>query len=312
MPTREGGLQYDNFLGADGSYLVRRSYRRSCRAAGRCMRGAAKLPQGASTRAIAFELPDLLDKLKVSGLWFPDQMLPGAGLSGAAVFVFSNTETGETFSAAVNGMALLSPDYWKNHGVADPDNSNVTPLVDKLRADGIVEIRVSPETRAKIVDCGSNDLPSKQSVSGRDKCLTLGTAAVDFQDVDFDGTKDYVFRQVGQAQRFTDAYRVMDLPYDKLNGDKGVRTPLNGLDGWSEINISRRQIALHELGGACASAEKIYAQNPQADRGWNLVSYQRYATDAHTNACYLEKYTVKEKVEGESYSLKLISRKLVK
>ena len=272
----------------------------------------AKLPQGASTRAIAFESPDFLEKLKVSGLWFPDQMLPGTGLSGAAVFVFSNTETGETFSAAVNGMALLSPDYWKSHGVADPDNSNVAALVDKLRADGIVEIRLSAETRAKIVNCGSNDSPSKQSVSKRDKCLKLGTAAVDFQDVDFDGTKDYVFRQAGQAQRFTDAYRVMDLPYDKLNGDKGVRTPLNELDAWSEINISRRQIALHESGGACASDERIYAQNPQADTGWKLVSYQRFATDAHTNTCYLEKYSVKEQVAGQSYSLKLISRKPVK
>jgi hypothetical protein len=171
---------------------------------------------------------------------------------------------------------------------------------------------LSPETRARIVDCGSSDWPSAQPNSEHDKCLKLGTAAVDIQDVDFDGTKDFVFRQAGQAQRFIDAYRVMDLPYDKLNGDKGVRTPLNALDGWSEINISRRRIVLHESGGACASAEAIYAQDPQAETGLKLVSYQQYAPDARTNACYLEKYTVKEQVDGQSYSFKLISRKPAK
>ncbi len=269
----------------------------------------ARPSQGASSRAIPFESPDLIEKLRVSGLWLPDQMRPGGILSGAAIFVFSNTETGETFSAAVNGVALLPEDYWKSHGIPDPNGSDVATLVDKVRAGGVVEIPLSSETRAKVVDCDSNGWRSEQPGSRQEKCLKLGSAAVDIQDVDFSGTKAFVFRQAGQAQRFVDAYAIMQLPYDKLNGDKSFGKPLGQLDDFSEINITRKQIILHESGGACASATEFYSPNPQGEPNMKLTRYQQYATDPNGNACYLEDYAVKEQADGESTCFKLVSRK---
>lgn len=269
----------------------------------------AMTPQSASSRAIPFESPDVIEKLRVSGLWFPDQMIPGGRLSGAAIFVFSNTETGETFSAAVNGVALLPEGYWKSHGVPDPSGSDVATLVDKVRAAGVVEIPLSPETRAKVVDCDSNAWRSEPAGSKQEKCLKLGTAAVDIQDVDFGGTKEFVFRQAGQAQRFMGAYEIMDLPYDKLNGDKSFRRPLSELDDLSELNISRRQIILHESGGACASANEIYSPDPQEGSSMKLTRYQQYSTDPRGNACFFEDYAVKQQADGESNCFRLISRK---
>jgi hypothetical protein len=270
---------------------------------------SARPLQGASSRAIPFESPDVIEKLKVSGLWFPDQMAQGSRLSGAAVFLFANTETGETFSAAVNGVALLPDDYWKSHGVADPDKLDVATLADKVRAAGVVEIPLSPETRARVVDCSSIEWRSKQAGSKPQKCLKLGSAAVDIQDVDFSGTKAFVFRQDGQAQRFVAAYAIMQLPYDKLNGDKSFGKPLGKLDDFSEINITRKQIILHESGGACASATEFYSPDPQGESSMKLTRYQQTSTDPKGSACYLEDYAVKEQADRESTCFRLVSRK---
>ena len=272
----------------------------------------AKPAPGAAPRAVAFESSDLVEKWSVSGLWLPDQVLPSAGLSGAAIFLLINRETGETVSAAVNGVALLPPDYWKNHGVADPFGADVATLADKVRAAGVIRISLSPDTRAMVVDCGSLDWRADQTPSTHEKCLKLGTAAVDVQDVDFDGTKEFVFRQAGQAQRGVDAYEIVGLPYDKNSEAKERARPLSELDAWSEINISKKQIILHESGGACASADETYARDPQSDLGMKLTRYRQYAADGQGGACYLEDYAVKEQIDGQSYCFMLISRRPAK
>ncbi len=255
-----------------------------------------------------FESPDIIEKLKVSGLWFPDQVKPYSGLSGAAIFIFSNTETGETFSAAINAVALLPKDYWKSRGVPDFNEFDVGALVDKVRAEGIVEIRLSSETRAKIADCGTS-----VSKSGpREKCLKFGTAIVDIQDVDFDGKKEFVFRQAESSQRGVDAYEIIELPYDKYLQEKSRRKPMNAIDDLSEINISKRQLILHNSGGACSSANEVYSGNPEQGSVLTLTHVQQYVTDPQSSACYVEDYEVQEQPDGQGQTFKRVSRKLLK
>lgn len=268
----------------------------------------AERPQGASSPGIVFESPDVIEKLKVSGVWFPDQVKPYVGLSGAAIFVFSNVETGETFSAAVNGVALLPEDYWKNKGVTDPDGSDVAALADKVRASGVLEIRLSPQTRAKIVNCGSRSGNSDQAASNVEKCLRLGSAVVDIQDVDFDGNKEFVFRQAGESQRGVDAYEVLELPYDKYLAGSKLGMPLSELDQMAEINLSKRQIILGTSSGACSSGSTIYGVNPKYGSGLILIGREQYSYNAQSGVCYVEHYEAKEQQSGDGYVLKLVSR----
>jgi hypothetical protein len=59
------------------------------------------------SRSIPFQSPDKLAEYSVSGLWFPEEQVPFAGLSGPAIFVFKNVSSGKQFTVAVNAIALL-------------------------------------------------------------------------------------------------------------------------------------------------------------------------------------------------------------
>jgi uncharacterized protein YecT (DUF1311 family) len=273
---------------------------------------SAGQPQHASSLGIPFESPDIIENLKVSGLWFPEQLKPYVGLSGAAIFNFSSAKTGEAlFSTAVNGVALLPEDYWKNRGVADPDSLDVSAFVGKLKASGTVEIRLSPETRAKIVDCGPKGGNPDQANSNGDKCLQLGDAVVDIQDVDFDGKKELVFRLAGESQRDLDGYQIME-PYESYFRSKGLTRPLNELDQMSKINLSKYQITLRESNGACNFTDVTYTAHSAQSAGLRLTHVQQYSFDFSKHACYIEDYSAENQLNGEGYCFKLISRKVAK
>jgi uncharacterized protein YecT (DUF1311 family) len=274
----------------------------------------AEQPQGAASSGIPFASPDVIENFKVSGVWFPEETVPYRGLSGHAIFAFSNINTGETFRAAINGVALLPEDFWEKHGVADSNRSAIATLVDKLRAIGVVKISLSPDTRAKVINCGSDArLPNEAGSQGgkRDRCLQLGDAAVDIQDIDFSGRKLFVFREAGQAQRGEDAYKVMELSYDNHLDDRDIGKPLNQLDQMSDINISKRQIILRESNGACEYAMVTYSANPQLGSGMRLVERRQYTTDPD-GTCYIEDYVATKPSDDEGDHLKLRSRTLAK
>ncbi len=265
--------------------------------------------QHASSRGIPFESPDIIEDFKVSGLWFPEQSKPYVGLSGAAIFNFSGAKTGEAlFSAAVNGVALLPKDYWKNNGVADPDSLDVAALVEKLKASDIIEIRLLPETRAKILNCDPKG--GNQANSNGDKCLQFGEAVVDIQDVDFDGKKELVFRLAGESQRGVEGYQIME-PYESYFGSKGLTRPLSELDQMSKINLSKYQITLRESNGACNFTDVTYTAHSAQSASLKLTHVRQYSTDP-SGTCYIEDYSAEDQLNGEGYCFKLISRKLAK
>src|ERR1700735_4570845 len=64
------------------------------------------------SRAVPFQSADRLDEYSVSGLWFPAGLIPFGGLSGPAIFVFKNVNSGKQWTIAVNAIALLDEDFW--------------------------------------------------------------------------------------------------------------------------------------------------------------------------------------------------------
>jgi uncharacterized protein YecT (DUF1311 family) len=248
-----------------------------------------KQPQPAD-QGVPFESLDIVGNYRVSGQWFPQEVKNYAGLSGPAKFVFSDVKTGNIFSAQVSGIALLPKDYWKNKGIA-VNSVEIVDLVEKLKSSGVIKITLSTETRAQIEDCNDTDI-----------CLHFGTAPVDIQDIDFSGRMYFIFRQAEEGQRWVDNYKIMKLSSDGKNlEDKYIATPLDELDGLSEINLSKKQIILQSSNGACNSGYRTYAPDPKNRSGLTLTHIKQYS-DGDGSNCYVEDYS------GDG---KLISRKLV-
>jgi hypothetical protein len=86
------------------------------------------------SRSVPFQSADLLDEYSVSGLWFPEEQVPFAGLSGPAIFAFKNVGSGRQRTIAVNGIVLLDDDFWNKHQVADAAQLETEALLEKLTA----------------------------------------------------------------------------------------------------------------------------------------------------------------------------------
>jgi hypothetical protein len=71
------------------------------------------------SRAVPFQSADLLDQFSVSGLWFPEGLIPYGGLIGPAIFVFNNVNSGKRRTIALNAIALLDEGFWGKHQVAN-------------------------------------------------------------------------------------------------------------------------------------------------------------------------------------------------
>ena len=234
-----------------------------------------------TARGIPFESSDTIENYRVSGIWFPEELIHVHDeLSGSAFFVFSDVKTGKTFTANVSGVALLPEDYLKSNGAAYTDNFEVGDLVERLKTLGVITIQFPAETRAKVVDCDM------------DKCLQLGTTVVDIQDVDFSGKLRFVFRQAEEGQRYLDKYKIMEISEESNHlDDKHIGLPLSELDGLSEINLSKKQIVLRESNGACAGSYLTYTVDPERGSGLKLAHTEQLSYDGSTDTCYIETYT---------------------
>ena len=264
------------------------------------------------SRSVPFQSPDKLGEYSVSGLWFPQEQIPFAGLSGPAIFVFKNGNSGKQLTVAVNAIALLEKDFWDNHGVADAGQLEPEALVAKLAGFGVASISLSQDKKAKVGACGrlQND-PSSDQARRADQCLHLGDAVVDLQDIDFDGKKELVFRHAGVGQRGGAAYEVVRIPEDgdllALAGD--LKEPLRDIDWRSVINITRKQIIIEGSSGACDNTEATYSRD--AYGGMSMTHFWR--TVMHEpDGCDAEDYAVDNQADGAGRRLKLLGRKSLK
>jgi hypothetical protein len=270
------------------------------------------------SRSVPFQSPDQLGEYSVSGLWFPQEQIPFAGLSGPAIFVFKNVNSGKQLTVAVNAIALLDKDFWNKHkdfwnkhGVADADQLEPEALLEKLRGFGVAAISLSEDKRAKVGACGrlQNDPPSGQARRA-EQCLHLGEAVVDLQDVDFDGKNELVFRHAGVGQRGGAAYEIVRIPEDgdlpPLAGD--LKEPLRDIDWRSVINITRKQIIIEGSSGACDSTEATYSRGAY---GMSMTHFWRSVMH-EPDGCDAEDYALENQAEGIGRRLKLLSRKSLK
>jgi hypothetical protein len=263
------------------------------------------------SRSVPFQSPDKLGEYSVSGLWFPQEQIPFAGLSGPAIFVFKNENSGKQFTVAVNAVGLLDKDFWGKHGVADAEQLEPEALLEKLAGLGVASVSLSQDKKAKAVTCrrSANDPPAGQARSA-EQCLNLGEAIVDLQDIDFDGKKELVFRHAGMGQRSGAAYEVVRIPED---GDllalaRDLKEPFRDIDWRSIINITRKQIVIEGSNGACDSTEATYSRGAY---GMTMTHFWR--TIPHEpDGCDAEDYTVENQVDGTGRHLKLLSRKSLK
>ena len=261
--------------------------------------------KSAEANIMPFELSEPLEGFRISGEWFPNQIAQSSiGLQGPAVFQFENIKTNKKSYIAVNDMTLLETDYWQKQGIKVYDYfGKVEELVAKAKNIGRLVLPLSESNRAKQLSCGET----------KDKCLQFGSAIVDFQDVDFDGKKELIILRAGVAQRGTNTYEAHAIENNDDGSfsidplyDKGKTEPLNSLDDFSSINMTKKQITIHASGGACASSDSIYSKTKNDDFPFLLTHYTTWDLDAE-NHCYKQEYAVE--ADGNfGRRFKLISR----
>jgi hypothetical protein len=80
-------------------------------------------------------------------------------LSGPAIFVFKNVNSGKQWTVAVNAIALLDEDFWDKHQVADAAKLEPGALVEKLTGFGVASISLSEAKRARWSTVKSRKMP---------------------------------------------------------------------------------------------------------------------------------------------------------
>ena len=262
-------------------------------------------------KSIPFQSPDRLGEYSVSGLWFPEGLIPTAGLSGPAVFVFRNANSGEQWTVAVNAIALLNRDFWNEHGVADAARLEPEALLEKLASFGVVSLPLSQDKRAKVVTCGpSTSDPPAGRARKAEQCLDLGEAVVDLQDIDFDGAPELVFSHAGLGQRFVPTYEVVRIPEDgqpALGAD--TTEPFREIDGLTLINLTRKQIIIRGSNGACANTAATYSRD--SNGAMRMMHFWRGVWQ-EPDRCDVENYAVENSADGIGRRLKLLSRNSLK
>jgi hypothetical protein len=270
----------------------------------------AKIKSDIYSRTIPFQSADRLDDYSVSGLWFPEEQLPFAGLSGPAIFVFKNVNSGQQWTIAVNAIALLGQDFWDKHQVADAAQLEPRVLVEKLAGFGFASISLSQDKRAKTVNCRRPANGPPPGPARAEQCLKLGDAVVDLQDIDFDGKKELVVRHEGGGQKSGAAYEVVRIPGNsELAPAADSREPFRDIDWRTVINITRKQIILEGSNGACDSTAETYSRNTSG--GMSMTNFWRSVT-LSSGDCDSEDYAVEDQVDGIGQRFNLLSRKTFK
>jgi hypothetical protein len=266
-------------------------------------RESKKAPQ---SNMIPFESPNQLEGYQISGFWFPEDKFGYSGLRGPAIFVFTKYDSGETYSVAVNSIALLNKEFYDSNNLTIGDDSDIKQLIEKLKGYGILPLHLDNERRAKIKPCKryEDDILLK-SLEG-DQCLMLGDAPVDMQDIDFDGEKEVIFRQEFSGQRSGEAYEIMKLPYEKYEQSRFRNPPLSEIDFLTIIDVTKKQIVIDGSNGVCAETAEIYSSVGNGD--FKMTRFRRFAAESR-DQCNLEDYSVHGQLDGVGRCLKLSSRK---
>jgi hypothetical protein len=261
---------------------------------------------GLPTAAIQFNSPDEVNGFSVSGIWFPKSINGFAGLTGPAIIFFRDGKSNAISPIGVNTLSVIDDEFWKTIGIEhiyqfsdDPDKA-----IKALSEHQPISIPLKKEDRASVEQCQGS----------KDQCLVIGDALVDFQDVDFDGKPELIVNHRGAGQRFGAAYEVHQfelqdgvMSIDRFN-DEGNRDPLHRLDDFSQINISKRTIALMNSGGACASSLETYTKTTEGDSAFKLTGYTTWDWDDSSGTCYEVEYAVRD-VGGISAPIKIKSRR---
>ena len=255
---------------------------------------------------IPFEFSNTIEGYNVSGIWFPNVIPDGyQDLQGPAVFIFKNVQTGSISEVAENSISLLGEAYWKDKGIVVYEYYEKVPeLTAKLKQAGKIVLTFSEDDRAKLKNC----------YKSTDKCLIFGEAVIDFQDTDFDGQKELIVVHAHAAQRKVNAYIVHSFEKNDDGSfqidalyDKGSMEPLNSLDDFSTVNISKKTIEIEGSGGACSSTSSIYAKKKDKyDDGFDFIHFTIWEMD-DAGKCYKEEYSV-ERDGAVGHKMKLISR----
>jgi hypothetical protein len=143
--------------------------------------------------------------------------------------------------------------------------------------------------RAKIVNCAVSKNEPPPGKARVDRCLKLGDAVADLQDIDFVGKRELVFRHAGAGQRSGAAYEVVPSPeedppaYD--SSGPFSREPFRNIDWRTVINITRKQITIEGSNGACDSREETYSL--EASGGMSMTHLRRSAMNG-PNECDTE------------------------
>jgi len=262
------------------------------------------------SRAVPFQSADRLDEYSVSGLWFPEGLIPFAGLSGPAIFAFKNVNSGKQWTIAVNAIALLDEEFWNKHQVANAEQLEPKALVEKLAGFGVVSISLSQDQRAKVTGCNLLSIAPDPPKAAADRCLRLGDAVVDLQDIDFDGKKELVFKHAGVGQRSGAAYEIVRIPEDyddvlEQGGDS--REPFRELDWRTVLNITRKQIIIQGSNGACDNNEETYSRGAYGEM--SMTHFRRQVDLPPSDDCITEDYAVENQGDGIGRRLKLLSRR---
>jgi len=260
-----------------------------------------------SGRTIPFEVAEAIENYKISGLWFPDAAADSAEvaaeLKGPAIFVFKNIESGQQWTAAINAISLVDEKLWSTLRGADGDQLDAKTLVEKLREHGVIVISVPNEKRAKLTKCRGLLSSGFQNGGKAEKCLELGEALVNLQDIDFDGKREAVFRHDREGQRGGPAYEIFGVPEtDDRFAARMLEEPYRELDWRSTLNVTRKQIIVSSSNGASDSTEETYSRD-----AWGKMQLTHLWTTGQacpSDNCGGEDYTVQDQLDGLGRCLK--------
>ena len=249
-----------------------------------------------STNEIAFAFDNPLDEYDVSGIWFPmEHTYPQTILSGPAVFQLKNRKTGKIIKIAENAISMLNPLYFSEHHIQPNEyQQKQGELIARIKSEGQLHLPYNDNDRAQKMPCANS----------KDTCLKLGHIPIDLQDINFDGTPELVVDQRGTGQRGDDSYAIFSVDPQDESKELGT-VPYNnirnfavfrGIDAFSTIDLTKKEIELHASNGACADNGRIYSA--KLDPGYFTLIETWFLRQGDDGTCLRDVFRVDKAQNG--------------